>query len=111
MILTLIFKHLILLQLGTWVSEKVPLPPILDIRANDNDLLEFLTMWDLEDHTTINGIHLNKEVYFGSQVNSLSHKNENKKKNKQSLGENLSEAPSNSEKLKIKDVSSSKNLD
>lgn len=57
----------------------------------------------------VHGIKLNKETYFGSQANSLSHKNENKNPN--SPSENLNEALLNNKKVKRKDVSTSENLD
>lgn len=85
--------------------------PTLHIYVDDNSLLALLSMRDFEDHTSINGIQHNKDAYFGSQISSLTHKNENKKKNHNSPSENLSKALSNLEKVKIKNVSSSENLD
>lgn len=86
-------------------------PPILDIYVDDSALIVLLNIQDLENDTFVNVIQLLPEAYFGSQVNSLSRKSENKKKNQKSPSENLSEAPSNIEKLKIKDMSSSENLE
>lgn len=44
-------------------------------------------------------------------MKSLSRKSENQKKNHKSLGENLPKAPTDTKKVKLKDASSSENLD
>lgn len=100
--------QLVHFELIDWNQQE---PLVLDICANDNALLELLTMQDIQDHISINRIQLNWEAYFVIQVNSLCHKNENNKKNQKSLSENLPEETLDSEKAKIKDTSSSENLD
>lgn len=52
-----------------------------------------------------------KKEYFGSQVNVLSRKKDNKNKNHDSLSENLFDAPMDEEKVKTKGISESENLD
>ena len=87
-------------------------PPALDICKTDEAvraLFGLKNLWDYEHE-----IQYNKEAYFGSQVNSLSHKSEKENKNEKiketSSSENPSRALLDEEKDKIKDTSFGENL-
>lgn len=73
-------------------------PLALNICADESAILTLLEMKNLEDHNKAYGIQLNKDVYFGSQVNSLSHIKIKNKINKDSHSENLKEVLSNMKK-------------
>lgn len=57
------------------------------------------------------GIQVHEKGYFGSQVNALSHKKDNKRKRYDFLGENLPEAPLDEQEIKTKGISESENLE
>lgn len=68
-------------------------------------------MYNLEDCNKVLEIQLQEKEYFGSQVNALSHKKDNKNKKHDSLDENLFETPLDEQQVKTKGVSKSENLE
>ena len=93
-----------------WDLQDTPLA--LDIYKSDEVVMALFGLKNLQDYE--HEIQYNEEAYFGSQVNSLSHKSEKEKKNEKlknmSFSEKSFRALLDEEKEKIKDATSGENF-